>query len=65
MEGFEVTLGNRTRDLPHRTPHTHTNQLHQQLYNNFYFISKSLLQNKLENNPQVAKAIRSRLCKNK
>ena len=51
IEGFEVTLGNRTRDLPHRTPHTHTNQLHQQLYNNFYFISKSLLQNKLKHNP--------------
>ena len=51
IEGFEVTLGNRTRDLSHRTPHTHTNQLHQQLYNNFYFISKSLLQNKLKHNP--------------
>ena len=37
----------------------------QQEQQQLYFISKSLLQNKLENNPQVAKAIRSRLCKNK
>ena len=51
IEGFEVSPGNRTRDHPHKTLHTYTNQLQQQLYNNFYFISKSLLQNKLKHNP--------------
>ena len=40
-------------------------QFYFSLFLKLYFISKSLLQNKSKDNPQVAKAIRGGLCKNK
>ena len=64
VEGFEVTPGNRTRDLPHKTPRTHTNQLQQltalqQL--SFYF--KILVTKQIKTQPVSSKAIRGGLCK--